>query len=513
MLVQGVTSLNGFEAWGKLYRRYNPVTPARALQAMIGVMVPGRVKDIRELPGEIEKWEGKVLMLVREYQENLSERMKVAAVTSMCPPDVQDLIFQQGDKLDNYSKVRDQIKALCLNRASRVNGPTPMDIGLASQESSGSMWDSMEEWDVDAVGGGAQCYNCGGYGHFSRECPSKGKGKGKGKGGEGKGKAKGKGKEKGKGKSAIDTTCWTCGKSGHRSFECPQNRRVGSVEESDNSGEGQETPTDLEAGGVFWLNAISKEQSTTEKKSYLVAAKAGMLSAIAGNAAMKDPKDAQAAIAGRASFSIFRKCANQGGCSKSGCCVKTQNRYSALDEDMEAIQVPVRTATQDHAIQGAAAADTPLLTPPPPKAFRKEMDICAMDSKEADIVGKITIDSGAADSVLPRDMLASEFPLLPKQEGVRFVAANGNVIGNYGRRNLAFRTKGRSGVNCMTFHVTDVKKPLASVSKMVEKGSSVHFTPNGSYIQGPKGEKIELVRENGVYVMDVKFMSGFTGRA
>ena len=142
-----------------------------------------------------------------------------------------------------------------------------------------------------------------------------------------------------------------------------------------------------------------------------------------------------------------------------------------------------------------------------------DIDVMAMESKSGESAGKITIDSGAADSVLPRDMLASEFPLLPKQEGIRFVAANGNVIGNYGRRNLAFKTQGRSGVNCMTFHVTDVKKPLASVSKMVEKGSSVHFTPYGSYIEGPKGEKIKLVQEGGVYVVDVKFLTGFSGRA
>ena len=44
ILVQGVTTMNGFEAWGKLYRRFKPVTPARALQAMIAVMVPQKVK-------------------------------------------------------------------------------------------------------------------------------------------------------------------------------------------------------------------------------------------------------------------------------------------------------------------------------------------------------------------------------------------------------------------------------------------------------------------------------------
>ena len=64
----------------------------------------------------------------------------------------------------------------------------------------------------------------------------------------------------------------------------------------------------------------------------------------------------------------------------------------------------------------------------------------------------------------------------------------------------------------MTFHVTDVKKSLASVSKMVEKGNSIHFAPKGSYIEGSKGERIPLTLERGVYVMDVEYMSGFMGQ-
>ena len=56
ILVQGVTSMNGFEAWGRPYRTSNPVTPARALQAMISVMVPPKVEDVKDLPNEIGKW-------------------------------------------------------------------------------------------------------------------------------------------------------------------------------------------------------------------------------------------------------------------------------------------------------------------------------------------------------------------------------------------------------------------------------------------------------------------------
>ena len=72
---------------------------------------------------------------------------------------------------------------------------------------------------------------------------------------------------------------------------------------------------------------------------------------------------------------------------------------------------------------------------------------------------------------------------------MRFVAANGQSINNYGRRHVAFRTQGGTGINCMAFHVTDAKKALASVGKMVDQGSSVHFAPSGSYIEGPNGER------------------------
>ena len=148
---------------------------------------PPKVKDVRELPNEFEKWEARVLNLKREYNEALSERMKVAAVTSMCPNDVQYLIFQQGDKLEDSIKVREQVRAIILNRSSRVGGAVPMDIGMAAQASE-EEWED-EDWSVDAVSGQSQCHKCGGYGHFARECPSKGKGKGKGKAVDGKGKS------------------------------------------------------------------------------------------------------------------------------------------------------------------------------------------------------------------------------------------------------------------------------------------------------------------------------------
>ena len=93
---------------------------------------------------------------------------------------------------------------------------------------------------------------------------------------------------------------------------------------------------------------------------------------------------------------------------------------------------------------------------------------------------------------------------------MKFCAANGTPIQNYGRRQVLFKAKGKDGINGMQFHVTDVKKPLASVSRIVQNGSTVHFSPEESYIMSASGEKIELRLERGVYVMDVEYCSGFT---
>ena len=64
----------------------------------------------------------------------------------------------------------------------------------------------------------------------------------------------------------------------------------------------------------------------------------------------------------------------------------------------------------------------------------------------------------------------------------------------------------------MAFLVTDAKKALASVGKMVDQGNSVHFTPSGSYTEGPQGERVELRKQEGVYVMDVSYLPGFRGQ-
>jgi len=120
--------------------------------------------------------------------------------------------------------------------------------------------------------------------------------------------------------------------------------------------------------------------------------------------------------------------------------------------------------------------------------------------------GKVTVDSGAEDSVWPASrvrwdkVVDSEDSL----KGIGFVAANGEKMTNYGSTQVEFAKDGKT--RRMNFAVTDCKKPLASVSKIVEKGNRVVFDELGSYILNKAtGEKIALEKERGTYVMVVEF--------
>ena len=100
------------------------------------------------------------------------------------------------------------------------------------------------------------------------------------------------------------------------------------------------------------------------------------------------------------------------------------------------------------------------------------MEVNVVDEKKN--IGKITIDSGAAENVLPRNYLP-EIPLQPSpgsQRGACFIAANGTRMENLGQKRVDFEATNGVKSN-MLFQVTDSRKPLASVSKIVAKGNRV----------------------------------------
>ena len=101
-----------------------------------------------------------------------------------------------------------------------------------------------------------------------------------------------------------------------------------------------------------------------------------------------------------------------------------------------------------------------------------------------------------------------EIPTQPSagsRAGVTYIAANGTRMPNLGEKRVKFRTE--DGVDSsINFQVTRVKKPLAAVSRITEKGNWVCFGPSEAYIENvASGKRTTMHLHNGTYSLDVEY--------
>ena len=126
----------------------------------------------------------------------------------------------------------------------------------------------------------------------------------------------------------------------------------------------------------------------------------------------------------------------------------------------------------------------------------------------------ITADSGAADSVIPKGAIKSAAirPNEASRRGMKFCAANSTELDIYGEQNICCRDDKGTDLR-LRMTCADVKKPLASVMKIVKKGNRVVFDDNGSYVENKEsGARTRLREEGGVYAFDVWMPAGLGHR-
>ena len=126
-----------------------------------------------------------------------------------------------------------------------------------------------------------------------------------------------------------------------------------------------------------------------------------------------------------------------------------------------------------------------------------EPNVCPVEKQRTN--GRIIVDSGEAESVWPEGLMPEiqTKPSVGSQTGVTHIAASGNRTPNLGEKKVHFKTK--DGLNTsIAFQVTKVKKPLAAVSKITEKGNWVCFGPSETYIENvATGKRTDLELHNG----------------
>ena len=462
LMVRNVISQDGVQAWHRLYRHYNRRTFARVLRVHKEAMHPKPVKDMNSLISHVVEWEDRWNRMAKEHKNPLPVIWKMAALMELCPPEVQDVIYQNVDEInEDYDRLKQKIITWASNKVE--SDGVPMDIGKVENE-------EYEGYDVGAVGWGTHCYNCGGWGHLSRECPSekkkggvKGDGKGNhnsiGKGGgkdSGKGGGKGGGKDSGKGgKSSgkgYQGTCYNCGRVGHKAWECRSGKQVGAVDEEEEEGE------EVQAGAV----------------------EIGTVWNVGGVECCRDFHSANEVRA-----------------------EKMMAEKMVIDREVKVKKIETRNVggveccRDFHGVNGVKAEKM---------MIDREVKVKKIE---------ITVDSGAGASCWPEKLL-KRLPMMAKDKGVRFKAANGTELKYHGTKNIKFQVGGK-GMCDMRFHVTDTTKPLASAAAIAKMGNRVVLEqgPGKAYIENiATGQRLSLRESGGTYVLDAECFTDpvFRGR-
>lgn len=127
---------NGFLAWQRLYRKYSPKTMARAIHLLMAVTHPPKVKELSSIDAALGRWETTQRQLKKEFDEEMTERMKIATITSMLPPVVQDYVLQNLDDRARASEVIEKVRAWVNNHGWRwttARGPWASETRAAKR--------------------------------------------------------------------------------------------------------------------------------------------------------------------------------------------------------------------------------------------------------------------------------------------------------------------------------------------------------------------------------------------
>ena len=230
-IVVGSGAGEGYEAWRRLHRRWDPYTAGRARSLLKDILNPGR-SSLKDLNAAIERLED----MMRRYQSRrdaagqqhqLSEDIKMASLEALLPQDLEKHCQMNASRLASYATLREEIVRYCETRGAvherpggnrRKDGDDPMDVGAFGKGKDGSGKGKGDKGKKGKDGKGkevktdaeraAKCHICGKTGHYARNCWWKDTAEnksGKDKGGKGK-KGKDKDKKKGspKGANAMD---------------------------------------------------------------------------------------------------------------------------------------------------------------------------------------------------------------------------------------------------------------------------------------------------------------------
>jgi hypothetical protein len=556
----------GWLAWKRLVSSLNPRTLASGIKAISGVLNPTKITNAAKADTMLDEWDDKLAKLRTEYSQDLTSKMKVAVLYSMLPKDLQERVLDacsvawdgttEGDATELYAKVKAQVKNFAKARRE-MQGPKPMEVDMItnkwadwSQDEWAGQWgkpeqeeasnqDEKDEAYVQYIGKGygkkgggkgfqGHCFVCGEFGHSQWDCKGKGKiGKGgyenyvvKGAGkegwyGKGYGKEVGKGygdyKGKGKGsdgKGAMPRACFGCGATDHLLRDCPKNpAKINQVEEKPEE--------------VLFIGQVKEDWRTVPMKIKLenfMKAPVAKSKVVSENRfrvlEVGEPEDEEVV---QVRAVECEPCGDHPKCDDSEGGTRVKGGKAGAFGPVE-----VYRGTRPGARTSVPLASTHAYTDPQPST-RREVDmntvlnevgyVCAVGNKDEFVdlgVGDIVVDSAADESCWPVGH-GDAFPTKKTSRVLRLKTANGADMNHYGEKEVMFKYKGGENKDAVgiKFQVTDVRKPLLAVRRLVERGCVVTMADGeGESFIANKGSKLKIpiVKKGGSFVIEARFV-------
>ena len=177
-IIVATEDCRGYVAWQRLANKCTAKTMARAIKLVSQVTCPQKIRSIKDVEARLDKREEAVKVLEGEFKETFSPMVKIGIMTSIMPAEIQDQVYNTIEPNSSYEVITSRIRTVVGNKIAMMGGPSPMDVGNVHWQVSHDIYGDYDEAEeVGAVGAHIQCHRCSGWGHLSRECPSKGKGK------------------------------------------------------------------------------------------------------------------------------------------------------------------------------------------------------------------------------------------------------------------------------------------------------------------------------------------------
>ena len=122
---------------------------------------------------------------------------------------------------------------------------------------------------------------------------------------------------------------------------------------------------------------------------------------------------------------------------------------------------------------------------------------------------ELAVDSGASETVIGQDMAQSAalYEGNTEKRNKVYEMADGVTLPNLGEKEfIGVSTEGIQKE--LKAQVCEINKGLLSVSRVVDAGNKVVFSPKGSYIEDEQGKRMMMEQRRGIYMLKLWTRSG-----